>query len=148
MIISVLRYSHGKESTLSLIFIDGKFEAYGLEDEFREKKVMHETRIPEGTYKVELRTFGGHHEKYTKRFPFHKGMLWVKDVPGFTDILIHCGNTANDTSGCLLVGDTANNNQVTDGQITNSTEAYSRFYQKVVKAFDKKEPVTIKYARS
>lgn len=131
MNILVQRYKHEADFTLSKISIDGQFECYGLEDEKREVKVMHETRIPEGKYKIELRTFGGHHERYKVKFPNHEGMLWVTNVPKFKDILIHIGNTDEDTSGCLLVGlsvDEAN------GKLINSTAAYERIYKKVLQA--------------
>ncbi|WP_430810133.1 MULTISPECIES: DUF5675 family protein [unclassified Carboxylicivirga] len=130
MDLKVVRYSGSGESTLGLLFIDGAFACYTLEDEHRTIKVMGETRIPAGRYRVELRSYGGHHWRYLKRYgsEFHKGMLQIMNVPGFTDILIHKGNDDDDTAGCLLVGDTANNNQVTDGFIGNSTVAYNRIY--------------------
>ena len=67
-----------------MLFIDGKFECYTLEDQYQAVKVMHETCIPEGTYKLKLRTVGGFNSRYTKKYPtFHRGMLWLEDVPGF-----------------------------------------------------------------
>jgi hypothetical protein len=104
---------------------------YSCEDEKRENKVMHETRIPAGTYEIKLRTFGGHHEKYKVRFKdFHKGMLQLMNVPKFNDILIHCGNTEADTSGCIIIAKTAN---LLTGYVGQSTQAYSEFYPKVAK---------------
>ena len=45
---------------------------------------MGETRIPKGIYKIGLRTVGGHHIKYSSKFPsIHKGMLQVLDVANF-----------------------------------------------------------------
>lgn len=146
MKLDVYRYSDNGESTLGLLFIDGKFSVYTLEDEHRDVKVMGETRIPEGEYKIELRTFGGHHKKFSHKFSsFHKGMLWIKDVPGFEHILIHYGNTDDSTAGCLLVGNSTNNNNIEDGFIGSSINAYKTMYQKVIKAIDEGEEVTISY---
>ncbi|TRX72574.1 DUF5675 family protein [Carboxylicivirga sp. M1479] len=130
MELKVVRYSSSEESTLGLLLIDGVFACYTLEDEHRDVKVAGETRIPAGRYRIQLRTFGGHHWRYMKRYgaEFHKGMLQIMDVPGFTDILIHKGNDDDDTAGCLLVGDSATNNQVKDGFIGSSTVAYNRIY--------------------
>lgn len=144
MIINVRRYKHEKEFTIGRLYIDGQFECYTLEDQYQAVKVMHETRIPEGKYKVELRTFGGHHEQYKHKFPEHKGMLWVKDVPGFKDILIHIGNSDGDTSGCLLVGCSVDDVQ---GKLFNSTEAYKRFYRKVLPEIEAGKEVFIKYEK-
>ena len=92
----VLRYTH-KVSSLGLFLIDRKFECYTLEDPFHIVKIPGETRIPEGNYRVVLRTFGSHHEKYKVKFPeIHKGMLQVMDVPNYTDILIYILNTIDD----------------------------------------------------
>jgi len=103
-------------------------------DEYREEKIVGETRIPAGTYNVTLRKEGGHHNKYKRRFPdIHRGMLHILDVPNFKWILIHCGNTDEDTAGCLLVGSQA----ITDPgdmKIISSAAAYKRFYPMVVDA--------------
>ena len=146
MKLQVFRYSGDTNSTLGVLLIDGAFECHTLEDEKREVKVMGETRIPEGTYKVTLRTVGGTHARYSKKFPsFHKGMLWVRDVPNFQYILIHIGNNEDHTAGCLLVGNTANNNRHKSGFISDSKSAYVEVYKKVIAAFDRGEKVTIEY---
>ena len=41
------------------------------------------------------------------------------NVPGYEGVLIHVGNTADDTSGCLLVG----RNKVV-GKVTESTATF------------------------
>ena len=160
MELEVIRFSSGTDSTNGILLetieqgneIDGswrqkKFLAYTLEDEYRSEKVFGETRIPDGTYKLGLRKVGGYHAKYSKRFPhIHVGMLHVLDVPGFEYILIHCGNTDENTAGCLLVGDSQENNQITkDGFIGKSTQAYKRIYPRIAEAIDCGETVTITY---
>jgi len=123
------------------------FLAYTLEDEHRDEKKYGETRIPNGTYKLGLRKEGGYHSKYSKRFSdFHIGMLHVLDVPNFEYILIHCGNTDEHTAGCLLVGDSQENNQITtNGFIGKSTQAYRRIYPKIAEAIECGKQVTITY---
>lgn len=147
MKIDVLRFQMGSDATNSLVFIDGKFECYGLEDEYREVKVMHETCIPEGEYDIIYRKVGGFHTKYSARYGAeHKGMLWLQDVPGFTYILIHSGNTDEHTSGCLIVGETQTDlDRGKDGFIGNSGDAYKKLYKKVSSELDKGKKVTIKY---
>jgi hypothetical protein len=136
MKILVDRYLTDGRSTLSKIYVDGHFICYGLEDEHRDIKVQGETRIPAGTYKVTVRTVGGFHNRYSQdaRFEkFHRGMLWVRDVPGFEYILIHVGNTEKHTEGCLLVGSGA---RETPGSffIGNSAMAYKTLYEMVIDA--------------
>ena len=131
--LEVLRYSSGADSTLGLLSEVGpegrEFLAYTLEDEWRENKVSAETRIPEGTYDIKLRTTGGFHSRYANKFgDWHKGMLHVQDVPGFEYILIHTGNTDEHTMGCLLVADTSQQNITKEGFIGASTSAYKRIY--------------------
>ena len=132
--LEVMRYSSGADSTLGLLFENGpegrEFLAYTLEDEFREEKLSAETRIPEGTYDIKLRTVGGFHSRYAAKFgtPWHKGMLHVQDVPGFEYILIHTGNTDEHTMGCLLVADSSTQNITKDGFVGASVSAYKRIY--------------------
>ena len=149
MKLQVLRFSSESDSTNGLLFDitnEIKFLAYTLEDEKRDEKIRGESRIPAGTYKIKLRTEGGHHNKYASKYgSMHKGMLWLQDVPNFKWILIHCGNTDEHTAGCLLVGDSQENNQIKkDGFIGKSGNAYKRIYPAIAKAI-KNEDVTIKY---
>ena len=73
-------------------------------------------------------------------------MLHVTNVPGFNYILIHCGNTDEHTAGCLLVGDSQENNQIQkDGFIGKSTQAYKRVYQYIMEAIECDDSVTITY---
>ena len=162
MELEVIRFSSGTDSTNGILLeldkyapaplAEGfrckrKFLAYTLEDEYRNEKKYGETRIPDGTYKLDLRKTGGYHQKYSKRFKdVHVGMLHVTNVPGFQYILIHCGNTDEHTAGCLLVGDSQENNQITkDGFIGKSTQAYKRIYPRIAEAIECGEEVTIKY---
>jgi len=136
------RYNSESNYTDGLLFIDCEFECYTLEDEYRSVKVFGETRIPDGRYKIELRTEGGFHQRYTKKFALHKGMLWIKDVPNFEYILIHIGNDDGDTAGCLLVGSTADKDR---GFIGASGNAYKDLYPKVLSAIENDEDVYITY---
>lgn len=145
MNLELYRYSSNNDDTLGLLFVDGRFYCYTLEDEARNEKKYGETRIPAGTYDIELRTVGGFHKRYSLRFPgMHKGMLQLKDVPNFEYILIHIGNDDDDTAGCLLVGNTGNNNQVGRGFVGHSEPAYRRLYPVIAKALQNNEQVKIK----
>jgi hypothetical protein len=109
--------------------INGEFKVHTLEDEFRTNKVYGETRIPSGSYKIEFRTVGGFHQRYLEKFgaSFHKGMLWIKDVPEFEHVLIHIGNKEDDTAGCILTGMT--NSADDAGFIGGSKVAYKKIYE-------------------
>ena len=124
MKLKVLRFSSQKDSTHGLLFEENDLGN-----------------------KVELRKEGGFRAKYNKKYPgIHRGMLHVVDVPNFEYILIHTGNTDEHTAGCLLVGDSQENNQLLpDGFIGKSVNAYKRIYPSIAKAIDQGEEVTIEY---
>jgi hypothetical protein len=150
MKLEVIRFNKGEDSTNGILFDvthERKFLCYTLEDESRKEKVYGETCIPEGEYCINFRAEGGYHAKYSKRFAdIHMGMLEVCDVPNFKYILIHCGNTDEDTAGCLLVGDTQENNNIKkNGFIGRSTAAYTRIYPDIADALSRGEEVTIEY---
>ena len=119
MKITVKRIARIPDYTIGKMYIDGKYFCDTLEDfdrglrqdmplpEIKRLKVMHETAIPTGTYRV-----------IVNMSPAKKRLLpRLLDVPGFEGILIHKGNTANDTSGCLILGE---NKAV--GKVVNSTK--------------------------
>jgi hypothetical protein len=151
MKLKVVRFSSQEDSTSGLLFIEKEngleFLCYTLEDEYREDKVMGETRVPDGTYKIELRTVGGFHERYKRKYgSFHKGMLHVTNVPNFEYILIHTGNTDEHTAGCLLVGDSQENNVIMkNGFIGKSNNAYKRIYPLIANEIEEGNTVEITY---
>ena len=104
------RYGYGADSTLGKIYdmTTGapKFLCYCLEDERREVKVMHETAIPVGVYEILYHKSSRFKARYAAKYEWHRDgwMLHLQNVPGFEGILIHPGNTDDDTSGCLLPG--------------------------------------------
>tara|TARA_R110002050_G_scaffold186328_1_gene320547 strand:- start:1589 stop:2059 length:471 start_codon:yes stop_codon:yes gene_type:complete len=148
MKLKLLRTNSSKDSTNGLLYditSDPKFMCYTLEDEPRKIKVKYMTCIPAGEYTLAFKTHGRLHKKYSHRFAdIHNGMIELLDVPNFTDILIHCGNTNEDTSGCLLVGDTQeNNNTKKTGYIGKSTIAYFRIYKAISDALMSGEHCTL-----
>lgn len=147
MKLTVVRTQFGTDATNGILLIDGIFECFTLEDQYQAVKVMHETCIPEGTYDINFRKTGGFHAKYSERYKnAHYGMLHIQDVPNFTYILIHTGNTDEHTSGCLIVGETQQDLEVSkDGFIGSSTVAYKKMYAKVAKQLLQGKKVTIEY---
>jgi Steigviridae/Suoliviridae L,D-carboxypeptidase/transpeptidase len=83
------------DCTIGRLFVNDRWECWTLEDVVREgPKVLHETAIPAGRYRVVI----DRSERFQRMLPH------VLEVPGFTSIRIHPGNTDKDTSGCILVG--------------------------------------------
>jgi hypothetical protein len=147
MKLQVVRTQFGKDATNGLLFIDGKFECYTLEDQYQAVKVMHETCIPEGEYDIQFRKTGGFHTRYSAKYGnSHYGMLHLQDVPGFTYILIHSGNTDESTSGCLIVGETQQDLDLgKDGFVGQSVKAYKAMYRKVANELLQGNKVSIEY---
>ena len=149
MKLEVIRFSSQNDSSLGLLFnvTEGrKFLCFTLEDEARDTKVMAETRIPAGIYDLKLRTVGGYHERYAKKYgKWHKGMIHVQNVPNFRYILWHTGNTDEHTAGCLLLGDTSQQNISKEGFIGASTAAYKRIYPSIADAILSGDRVRVKY---
>lgn len=134
MYIRVDRFISDHDTTVSRVLVNERHVCFGLEDEYREHKVAGETRIPAGIYDIRLRKTGGFHNRYSKRFPtFHRGMLQVMNVPDYEYVLIHCGNTDEDTSGCLLLGNGAYTGPG-NMSLLSSANAYAQFYPLVYDA--------------
>lgn len=97
------------------------------EQQIKSKKVYGETAIPTGTYRIII--------SYSNRFK--KQMPLLLNVPGFSGIRIHTGNTEKDSLGCILVG---KNKAV--GKVLESRDTYSKLFSILQKA-DKKETIKI-----
>ena len=133
MYLNVLRMRTVPDSTLGAFYIDGLFSAFTLEDGARPLgKVAKETRIPVGIYRVGLRTGSPVADQYADKYVWHRwGMLWLLDVPLFTFVYIHPGNTHKNTDGCVLVGHTATARPDADGSVGGSVNAYKAVYERV-----------------
>lgn len=146
MLLTVERFFSDEEATIGVFKVDGKFRCFTLEDEFRSVKVMGETRIPAGLYDVQLRKEGGFHNRY-KNHPrigaVHKGMLHLQNVPGFDYILFHCGNTDEDTAGCVLVGFNGLTEKGVTPRVGRSVDAYLSFYPEIAAVLEAGGNVTV-----
>ena len=92
----LIRDTFTKESTIGELFLNGERICDTLENPWQDNE-RNFSCIPEGNYKVRLRL---PRESATREY-IH---LLVQDVPNRDWILFHRGNTAKDTSGCILVG--------------------------------------------
>lgn len=80
--------------TLGELYVDGRAFGFACEDEVRSVKIAGETAIPAGEYAIRI-----------ERSPsWKRDMPYLADVPGFTRVMIHPGNSPEDTRGCILVG--------------------------------------------
>lgn len=97
-------------------------------DNLKEIKIKGATAIPSGKYKITLDVVS---PKFSKRstYRFCQGRLpRLINVDGYEGVLIHIGNTARDTEGCILVGQ----NKVV-GQVINSTVTFKKLYAEMLK---------------
>jgi hypothetical protein len=164
MKITVLRQPSEKDWTLSNFESDDQtVKGVGVEDEKRDIKIHGETRIPNGTYNLSLRIspkFSTEYysdvegnliskQDYNKLHPAKRLMytphqlIWVKDVPGFEFILLHWGNSDDDTHGCYIVGSSFGTIGSQKG-VVNSRKKYMEIYPLIYRAI-KKGTVTITY---
>lgn len=137
MKLKLLRVTLGDTFTESKIYVDGVHECYTVEDKDRyleegvNEKVYGETAIPRGTYKVDI--------TYSSRFK--RKTIEIKDVPYFTGIRIHSGNSSKDSEGCPIVGSV--NERDDDDWVGGSKIAEKALLAKVQAALDNGEDVTI-----
>lgn len=141
MVIRIDRQWKKAEYTISRVFINGNY--YGcnaLEDtdrgllqsmqlsELQRRKIKGKTAIPRGYYDVRI-TYS---QKYKRMMPL------VVDVPAFSGIRLHSGNSAKDTEGCILFG---KNDKV--GWISDSRYWTNKIYNEIERALNRGEKVTL-----
>lgn len=132
-VVNVIRYSQSSESTLGLLLINWLFYCHTLEDAVRNAKIAGITAIPSGVYNLSLR--------YSQRFG--RRLIAVDNVPNYTGILFHPGNISENTEGCILVGQKANNNRHEKGRIFNSQKAHTEFFDLIAAAIEQGEEVKL-----
>lgn len=110
-----------EDYTIGILYVNGVRLCNTLEDAVRSEKVYGKTAIPAGTYRVLMNTVSQKFQDRAWAKPYGGLVPRLRNVPDFQGVLIHPGNTAADTDGCILVGD-----NTIKGQLTNST---NRFYQ-------------------
>lgn len=136
MKIELRRTTLSPDFTAGALYIDGAYLCDTLEDPVRnlalEPKVPGDTAIPAGTYPVVVNLS----PKFRRQLPR------LLNVPHFSGILIHRGNTTADTAGCILVGtaDPADPNRLLPG---SSTPAERRLVATLLAAQQQHQPITI-----
>lgn len=127
MLIEVKRFEFKDTYTVGKMYIDNIYECYTLEDVVRTgAKVNGQTAIPTGTYNLII----NHSNRFNRDLPL------LENVPNFTGVRIHSGNTSANTEGCILVGTTWSGKDF----IGNSRVAFNKLFEKLKKA----KKVTIK----
>lgn len=126
----------GPKCTIGTLYVNGKAECFTLEDVRREVKgrpveewkVPGATAIPAGIYNVVV----------TLSQRFKRDLPLLENVPGFSGIRIHPGNTAEDTEGCLLVG-------LVKGPdfVSGSRRAFEQLFTKIKESIGCGEKVTL-----
>lgn len=137
------RVAHTSNSTLGILSFDEENPwAFIIEDEPRDIKIVGETRIPCGRYKLGIRKQDTpltlkHRKAYGSWFKYHIELL---NVPKFTGIYIHSGNTEKHTMGCQILGDAM---KVVSGEFEcrNSIKTTKAFYERVYPLLEKGEEV-------
>lgn len=124
------RIAKMQKYTIGKLYIDGEYFADTLEDtdrnltstmskdEIAKVKVYGKTAIPTGTYVVDMNTVSPKFGKRSWAQPYKGKVPRLQNVPGYEGVLIHPGNTADDTSGCILVGRNKVKGQVVESQKT------------------------------
>ena len=107
-------------------------------EEIKAKKVYGETAIPTGVYKLNMNTVSPKFKDRSWAIPY-KGILpRLEKVLGYEGVLIHVGNKAEDTLGCILVGE----NKI-KGQVINSTATFHELMTVLLKASKANEVIEL-----
>lgn len=138
------------EYTIGKLYINGEYFCDTCEDTDRhltadmpvaqiiQQKVYGKTAIPVGTYHIDMDTASPKFRSKSWAQPYFGKLPRLLSVPGWSGVLIHPGNYAKDTEGCILVG----RNKVKGG-VTESVATFDKLMALMQAAHAKKEPITI-----
>lgn len=128
------RLAHTSNSSLGLLSLSSMSNIFGfiIEDEPREEKVIGETRIPAGRYKLGIRREDTPLTKKHRQSKYYKGWfeyhIEVLEVPNFSDIYFHIGNNEFHTGGCQIGSKKPFINNEKEFACMDSTHMIKEFY--------------------
>lgn len=129
-VLQVSRKIYTDKSTIGDIFFDNEFICSSLEDTIRNVKIAKHTAIPAGEYELTL----SWSNRYGRLMPY------ILNVPFFTGIMIHWGNSDANTDGCILTG-------VYDPDkpdwIASSRKSFDELFAKIEKTIIDKEKIMV-----
>lgn len=124
--------------TISHLYVNGEYVCDCIEDmdrgldqnmpleEIKKQKVYKLTAIPTGTYKITMNVQSPKFRQYEYYKKYCNGYLpRLLEIKGFDGVLIHCGSTAANSAGCLIVG-----YNTIKGCVTNSRKAFELLMSK------------------
>lgn len=139
MKIKVKRIANKATYTIGKLYVDEKYVCDTLEDAVRDKKIYGKTAIPSGTYKITMDVVSPRFKNRAWAKPYGGKIPRLIDVPNYEGVLIHVGNTTDDTSGCLLVG----KNTIV-GMVADSTNTFKKLMDNyLIPAKKRGENITI-----
>lgn len=123
--------------TIGKLYIDDNYFCDTLEDTVRdlnkdgkfdngEKKIKGKTAIPYGTYEITTNVVSSRFKNRVWAKPYGGKIPRLINIPSFDGVLLHPGSSAEDTSGCLLVG----KNTIV-GRLTDSQKTFHALMQKI-----------------
>lgn len=124
------RIFKGTNYTIGNLYINNEYFCDTLEDTDRNLtsdmteaaisniKIKSKTAIPTGTYKITLDVISPKFSKSSTYKSINGKLPRLLNVKGFDGILIHIGNTNEDTDGCILVGQNTQTGKVLNSKIT------------------------------
>lgn len=131
-----------EDYTAGKLYLDGKFMCDTIEDKVRdldkEEKVWGKTAIPYGTYRITMDIVSPKFASYSQYKHIGGKLPRLLDVPHFDGILIHIGNTAEDSHGCIIVGQ-----YMGKGKVVNSTTTFNNLYTHLLRGKVRGEQITI-----
>lgn len=139
----LMRIYKGQSYTIGKLYVDGQYICDTIEDadrglsdsmsleEIERKKKYGITAIPTGCYKVIMNVVSPKFKNRSWAKPYGGKLPRLQNVKGFDGVLIHVGNTAEDSLGCILVGE----NKV-KGQVINSTATFHKLMDILLTAKD------------
>lgn len=123
--------------TIGKLYIDDNYFCDTLEDTVRdlnkdgkfdngEEKIKGKTAIPYGTYEITTNIVSQRFKNRVWAKPYGGKIPRLINVPSFDGVLLHPGSSAEDTSGCLLVG----KNTIV-GRLADSQKTFHALMQKI-----------------